>query len=369
MKILLLSITAGQGHHQTAKAIAEYFEKNGHETVQLDCYEYLSPSIKEAVSGGYLVSTKYVPQLWGKFYALMEKYDEYDPIVKGANHIMSRSLLKYVDDCKPDAVICTHVFACMLMTYIKRKRPDIMSVGVLTDFRLHPYFECTELDYYVIPNEYLIYSVCEKGIPKEKILTTGIPIMEKFMNKKDKNEARKELGIENNNTILVMGGSMGFGNMTKTLKKVDSLELDFQIVVVCGSNKKLYKKINSTDFTHKVYNMGYASNVDLLMDASNLIITKPGGLTTSESLSKELPMILSKPIPGQEDRNSEFLLNFGCAMKISKTLSAEEIVYQFFSNDEKRKNMVNNIKLIKKPYAVKDLYEFIINIKNKTEEI
>lgn len=369
MKILLLSITAGQGHHQTAKAIAQYFEKNGHEAIQLDCYEYLSPPLKEAVSGGYLVSTKYVPQLWGKFYAFMEKYDEYDPIVKGANHLMSRSLLKYIDDCRPDAVICTHVFACMLMTYIKRKRPDMVSVGILTDFRLHPYFECTDLDYYVIPNEYLVYSVCEKGIPKEKILPFGIPIMEKFMVKRDKEKTREELQIENNKTILVMGGSMGFGNMTKTLKNIDKLDLDFQIVVVCGNNKKLYKKINRTDFKHKIYNFGYVSNVDLLMDGSDCIITKPGGLTTSEALSKELPLILSKPIPGQEDRNSEFLLNFGCAMKISKTLSAEEIVYQFFSNDEKRENMVNNIRLIKKPNAVKDLYDFILNLKKDGEEI
>lgn len=363
MKILLLSITAGQGHHQTAKAISEYFQKRGHETVTLDCYEYLSPPLKEAISGGYLVSTKYVPQLWGKFYSLLEKYDEYDAIVKGANHFMSRSLLKYVDDCKPDAVVCTHVFACMLMTYIKRKRPEIMSIGILTDFRLHPYFECTELDYYVIPSEFLEYSVCEKGIAKEKILPFGIPIMEKFMNKSDKSQIREELNISPNKTILVMGGSMGFGNMTKTLKNIDNLDLNFQIIVVCGNNKKLYKKVNRTDFKHKVYNYGYVSNVDKLMDISDCIITKPGGLTTSEALSKELPLILSKPIPGQEDRNSEFLLNFGCAMKISKTLSAEEIVFQFFSNDKKRENMINNIKLIKKPNAVKDLYDFIINFK------
>lgn len=366
MKILLLSVTAGQGHHQTAKAISEYFQKRGHETVTLDCYEYLSPPIKEAISGGYLVSTKYVPKLWGKFYGLLEKYDEYDPIVKGANHLMSHSLLKYVDDCGADAIVCTHVFACMLMTYIKRKRPEIMSLGILTDFRLHPYFECTELDYYVIPNEYLEFSVCEKGIPKEKILPFGIPVMEKFMTKKGKETARDELNISHNKTILVMGGSMGFGNMTKTLKKIDNLELDFQIIVVCGNNKKLYKKINRTEFKHKIYNFGYVTNVDTLMDASDCIVTKPGGLTTSEALSKELPLILSKPIPGQEDRNSEFLLNFGCAMKISKTLSAEEIVYQFFSDDKKRENMVNNIQLIKKPNAVKDLYEFITNLnKNK----
>lgn len=369
MKILLLSITAGQGHHQTAKAVAEYFRKNSHEAVQLDCYEYLSPMLKEAISSGYLVSTKYTPKLWGKFYTLMEKYDEYDPIVRGANHLMSKSLLKYVDEYSPDAVICTHVFACILMTYIKRKRPEIPVIGILTDFRLHPYFEGTDIDYYVVPNEYLGFSVQKKGIPKEKILPFGIPIMDKFMHIIPKDEARMKMGINNENTVLVMGGSMGFGNMTNTLKKIDALDLPFQIIVVCGNNEKLYKKVNKTEFSHKVYAYGYVSNVDELMDCADCIITKPGGLTSSEALAKKLPMILSAPIPGQEDRNSEFLLNFGCAMKISKTLTAEELVYQFFQNPKRRQGIIDNIELIRKPEAVKDLYDFTVElVENKNNK-
>ncbi len=363
MKILLLSVTAGQGHHQTAKAVAEYFRKNGHEAVTLDCYEYLSPLVKDAISSGYLVSTKYTPKLWGKFYGLLEQKDERGLLVKGVNQLMSKAIAKYIDECAPDVVICTHVLACMLLTFVKKQRPDLLTVGILTDFRLHPYFEITDLDYYIVPNEYIKFSVCEKGLPEEKILPFGIPIMDKFMLKKEKSEARKMLGFEEENTILIMGGSMGFGNMVKTLENVDNLNLPFQMIVVCGNNTKLYNKITKKQFRHKIYPFGYVSNVDELMDASDCIITKPGGLTSSEALAKDLPMILSKPIPGQEDRNTEFLLNFGCAMKISKTLTAQELVYQFFQDSRRKKAMLENISLIKKPSAVKDLYDFIIKEK------
>lgn len=368
MKILLLSVTAGQGHHQTAKAVSEYFKKNGHEAITLDCYEYLSPFIKDAISKGYLVSTKYTPKLWGKFYELIESKDEHGLFVKGANQLMSKALTKYIDECEPDVVVCTHVLACMLLTYVKKSRPSLLTIGILTDFRLHPYFELTELDYYVVPNEYVKFSAFKKGLPKDKILPLGIPIMDKFMNKSDKHEKRAELGFEDEKTILIMGGSMGFGNMVKTLKNVDSLELDFQMIVVCGNNEKLYNRIKKKNFKHKIYPFGFVSNVDELMDASDCIITKPGGLTSSEALAKDLPMILSKPIPGQEDRNTEFLLNFGCAMKISKTLTAEELVYHFFQDSKRQQAMLDNISLIKKPFAVKDLYNFISDKINKGEQ-
>ena len=116
MKVLILSITAGQGHHQTGKAIGNYFEKNGHTAIKLDCYEYLSPILKEAVSSGYLVSTKYSPALYGKMYDFAEEYEDIDfsnKVVMGTNHLIYRKLKKYILELAPDAIICTHVFAAI----------------------------------------------------------------------------------------------------------------------------------------------------------------------------------------------------------------------------------------------------------------
>lgn len=364
MKILILSITAGQGHHQTGKAIGEYFEKRGHEAIQMDCYEYLSPILKEAVSSGYLVSTKYSPGLYGKVYGIAEDYEEIDfssKIVKGANHILYRKLKKYILELSPDAIICTHVFAAILMTYVKRKAVHTPTFGIITDFRLHPYWENTNIDYYVTANEFLDYSLIKKGISREKILPFGIPITEIFSSSLSKEEARKILGFENNTTLVIMGGSMGYGNIIKNLGRIDDLQLPFQIVTVCGNNTRLYEDIEQMKFAHKVYNFNYTNKVGLLMDASDCIITKPGGLTVSEALAKKLPMILTKPIPGQEERNMDFLLNFGVAMKVSPKMPVDEVVSQIIGSEKRRENMINAMELIRKPHSVKTLYEFILN--------
>jgi len=370
LKILILSITAGQGHHQTGKAIGEYFEKRGHTAIQLDCYEYLSPLLKETVSSGYLVSTKYSPALYGKVYGYMEEAEDAvfaARFVKDINHLLYRKLKKYILELNPDAIICTHVFAAILMTYVKRKNINIPTFGIVTDFRLHPYWEVTDIDYYITANEYLSYSTLKKEIPPEKILPFGIPIMEAFSSSLSREEARKELGMDNKTTLMIMGGSMGYGDIIKNLGRIDDLDLPFQIITVCGNNERLYEDINVMKFEHKIYNYGYTNQVGLLMDASDCIITKPGGLTVSESLAKKIPMILTKPIPGQEERNMDFLLNFGVAMRVSPKMPVDEVVCQIISSDIRRKNMIEAMELIRKPDSVKSLYEFIINQKEKEE--
>ena len=370
MKILILSITAGQGHHQTGKAIGNYFEANGHTAIQLDCYEYLSPILKEAVSSGYLVSTKYSPGLYGKVYGFVEDGDEIDfsdKIVMGANHLLYRKLKKYILEIMPDAIICTHVFAAILMTYVKKKSVNIPTYGIVTDFRLHPYWENTKIEYYVTANEYLTYSLTKRNIKKEKILPFGIPITEPFSRKISKQEARHILGIDNIKTLLVMGGSMGYGDILKNLGRIDDLEFPFQIITVCGNNARLYEDINRIKFSHTIHNFGYVNNVDLLMDASDCIITKPGGLTTSEALAKKLPMILTKPIPGQEERNTDFLLNFGAAMRVSGKITVDEAVSQLLGDDKRIKVMIDAMELIRKPDSVKTLYDYII--KNTNTEL
>jgi processive 1,2-diacylglycerol beta-glucosyltransferase len=365
MNVLILSVTAGQGHHQTGLAISNYLEKNGHTSYQLDCYEYLSPLIKEMISSGYLMSTKYSPALYGRFYRLAEKLDEFENtnlLSMITNSIFYRKMLNFIEDFKPDIIICTHVFASVLLSHIRKKGLTTTSIGIITDFTIHPYWGFSNLNYYVIANEYLIPAIINKGIPKEKVLPVGIPIFEKFSKKIDKKLARVALSIQDINTILIMGGSMGFGNILKTIQKIDKNKLNFQIITVCGNNDRLKHTIDNLETQHKIYNYSYVSNVDVLMDASDCIITKPGGLTTSEALAKELPMLISKPIPGQEDRNLDFILNFGCGMKISKTTPIDELISQFFVNDVKKDIMINNIKLIKKQNSVQDLYHHMIKI-------
>ena len=371
MRFLILSITTGQGHHQTGKAITTYLEQNGHEVEQLDCYEYFSPAIKEMISQGYLLSTKYSPKLYGKFYRLAEKMEKKSSntiLLQITNSIFHKKMETFLDEYNPDVVICTHVYAALLMTYLKEHGSTYPTIGVVTDFKVHPHWEVTTLDYYVLPNEYLIPSMQKKGYKKEQLLPFGIPVFEKFRTKEDKECVRKQLGFDDLSTILVMSGSMGYGNIAKMIKNIDSVDREFQIITVCGNNKKLKKKIDKANYKHKVYNFGFVDYVDKLMDASDCIVTKPGGLTVSEALAKGLPMAIFKPIPGQEERNLEFLLNFGACMKISKTSPVDEVIDQLFMDHRKINAMMNNIELIRKPDATEKLCNHILTMHKQKEK-
>ena len=250
---------------------------------------------------------------------------------------------------------------------VEKSLIDVKSVGIITDFTIHPHWcKLYSMDYFVTASQLLDYQAIKKGIPKEKILPFGIPIDEKFSNVIEKNFAKKELGLdENKSTILVMSGSMGYGKIDKLVKKIDTMTEEFQIIVVCGNSIKNKKNLEKYKFAHDIYIYGYVDNIDVMMSASELIITKPGGLTSCEVLCKKLPMIMINPIPGQEERNVDFLLNNGCAMYATKTFPIDEAFYQMYINKEKFDNMKKNIDLIRKPNATKDVCEFLVNLNKK----
>lgn len=220
------------------------------------------------------------------------------------------------------------------------------------------------MDYYVTANELLENQVRKKIGRTVGILPFGIPINSKFSTSRSKQEARKELGINDKKTVFIISGSMGYGDISKTIKQLDGLNLDFQILAVCGRNAKAKKKIDGLETQKDVYTYGYVSNVDVMMDAADIIITKPGGLTSSEALAKGVPMILTNPIPGQEDRNAEFFLNNGIASLISDTHPVDECLYQILKNDWRLPLMEQAVKNIAKPNAAKDLGDFIIETIN-----
>jgi len=369
MKVLFLSVTAGQGHHQTAKAAMDYLMEKNVDCVMLDTFEYINPILSESIARGYLISTQFTPAVYGKLYRLAEKKEKNNSSFSISNltsSILSRKLVSYIYEYKPDVIVCTHIFAAQIISHLQSKKViKAKTIGIVTDFTIHPFWEDTDLDYYITASELLNHQASKKGIPVEKIRATGIPIHTKFANKISKPEARALLGIEDKTTVFVMSGSMGYGNVGKIIRKIDNLDMDFQIISVCGHNKRLKKRIDLLKSRKKIYNYGFVDNVDIMMDAANCIVTKPGGLTVSESLAKGLPMILINPIPGQEDRNVDFLLNNGLAVKISSTYPIDEALYQLLSNEWKRDHLQKGIQYIGKPNSSKDLGDFIISLCEK----
>lgn len=366
MKALILTITAGQGHNQTAKAISDYLTQNGAESTYMDTFEYIAPVLKETVSNGYLLSTKAAPKLYGGIYRLAEKrdVDRKLPLNKITDEILSRKLVKYInEEYRPDVIVCTHIFSAILITQIRDRLIDNpKTVGIVTDFTVHPYWEESVMDYYITASELLNHQMMKKGIPENKIVPLGIPINPKFAKKMPKANAREILGLEDKITVLVMSGSMGYGNVTDVIKELDKAKDDFQIVSICGNNKKLKHKIDNLKMNKKLYNHGFTDKVDVFMDAADFIITKPGGLTSSEAFAKRLPMIMVNPIPGQEDRNVEFFLNNGAAIKATSTYPIDEAIYELKSNSKRIEALEKMIDVIRKPNSTKDLADFLEKI-------
>ncbi len=370
MKILVLTITAGEGHNSTAAAIKEGIDRIGGPETDckiVDVYKLLNTLLYNAVSKGYLFATKRLKKIYGEFYKLAEKRhstaDEHSPM-RDINYALAVMLKKYIQMYDPDSIVYTHVFAGLLLDQIKVKYGlRAKTMGIVTDLRIHPYWEeVTHLDYVVCADERMIYSIRQKGFSDDMILPFGIPIHPKFNRIISKTDARNSLGMEDKRTLLVMGGSMGFGNMVDNVKMLDALDIDYQIIVVCGNNKKAYSDLKALKTKKKLYIYGYADNVDVLMSASDLIVTKPGGLTTSEALAKRLPMIIVNPIPGQEDRNCEFLLNNGAAVATNDLVTLDEAVWICFKHPGRLEILEAAIDQIRHPDSTEKICAFAVKL-------
>lgn len=364
MKVLFLTVSTGQGHTSSARAIEKYLNDRGVETFFLDVYGYISPRLCKAVSKIYLFAAGKTPRFYGR------QYDREDmgetgwvDIVAELNKIIKNKFVEFIKENEIDAVIATHLFAAQILTLIK-DHIDVKTLGIVTDYTLHPKWENTQLDYYVIADKSLIPLARRKGIEKEKLLPLGIPVDMKFSVSRDKKEAKEELGFEPEKPLVyVMMGSMGYGNIFSVIKEIDKAETDCNVAVCCGNNKRAKTLIDRSYHRKNFKTYGFISNVDRIMDAADCIITKPGGLSVTESLSKKLPMIFVDPIPGQEYRNVEFLVNNGAGLYTTKTFTVEDALNIYFNDNERRNEVKNAVERLSKPNAAKDIGEFVISIK------
>jgi processive 1,2-diacylglycerol beta-glucosyltransferase len=369
MKIVILSVTAGEGHNSTARAMRDYFTSRGAQAEIVDTYGYFSSTVMQSINKTYLWVSAHARTAWKLGYTLAEKRRtvkelEYTPAQIIQLPIVF-DILEYLKNSRPDAVVFTHPFAGLILDVLKREgKIHMPTIGILTDFTFHPYWEdCTHNDYVVIPSSALRFQAYRKGFSDSQLLPLGIPIHPKFAVDTAKEEARAALSLDPAMpTLLLMGGSMGYGNMASSLTALDELdgEIPFQIICVCGNNKKAWEEIHRMQTRRTVLNLGFVDYVDRLMDASDCIVTKPGGLTTSEALAKRLPMIIVNPIPGQESRNMEFLLNCGAAAAVNGMCTMEELVCRLFESENRLNAMRMSIEDLRRPDSTQNVCEFVM---------
>ena len=310
MKVLLLSCSTGGGHDAAAKALIEEFNERNIEAIRIDSIELTSKKFSRKVDNLYIDMVKKRPNLFKKVYRLGELYGKLKikSPVYGINKFFSGNLVDYITSNNFDLVICTHLYSAETLTSIRKKNDKIKFINVATDYVCIPFWEETNPDYFVIPSSELIEDFTSKGIPSEKILPFGIPVSPKFNIKYTKKEARRQLSLPVNGKIaLIMAGSMGYGNIIDTINRIlDKYKKELNIVVICGNNKKMKTEIIKKFNNSNLYVFGYTDNVNIFMDASDMILTKPGGLTSTEVAVKNIPVIFTEPIPGCETYNARF---------------------------------------------------------------
>ena len=321
-RILLMHITKTSGHHRATVAIENALKivSPEVETLNINGFAYAYPILEKIVNRAYMSVIKRRPKIWDYLYdnpAVIKKTGTIKKILNNAKH---PKLARLFERFQPDCVICSQAFPCgMVGDFKKRHNYPVKLIGVLTDFAPHHYWLHDEVDYYIVPTKEAQDRLIVDGIAEDKIKLFGIPIDPKFNDFVSVEEVADKIGFDLNvPIILVMGGGQGLGPIRSIVSSLAELESNFQLIVLSGTNKKVLKKLKKIRFLNgqKVKFFPYVDNVNELMDISTLIVTKPGGMTTAESLAKGMPMVIVDPIPGQEARNTKLLLEKGIAVEV-----------------------------------------------------
>ncbi|MGG1445356.1 glycosyltransferase [Brevibacillus laterosporus] len=359
-KILIFSASIGNGHNQAARAIQEELSELGYASMVIDTLEYISPTFHKILLESYTNILKLSPSVWGKIYHNTEKTRLFDMNVF-VNKLLANNLKRLINSVEPDAFIATHPFAsCMLSVLKGRNQWTEPIYTVITDYTIHPSWVNHHIDHYFIASEQLFYLVDLYHENHKKFKPMGIPIMRKFREELNKQELRTKFAIQPEQKVLILsGGGLGLGPMDKVLQGLDELHIPLKIFVLTGLNDKLYRSVTNRSYSHDVVALKYVDNFHEYLEIADAIVTKSGGLTTAEVLSKRVPMVIFNPLPGQEERNSHFLLNNGCAVHATESRDLIYSIEQVLSDEQKSKAMRQQAEMIARPFAAYDIAAFI----------
>lgn len=347
MNILILSASTGGGHMASSNALKSFIEMHNEDAKVrvIDTIKYINPTLNKVVTGGYTTLAKEFPLIYKRLYKLTDQKRKLTSMMGKMNLIFSKKLLPLINDFKPDIIITTHPFSTEMISILKeRKKIDIPLMCIMTDYIAHNTWIKPYVDVYIVASETMKNEMIDRGISDEKVYPYGIPVDKKFLEEFDKTKIMQEVGFkEGKTTILVMAGSFGVNNISIIYDEISNISLDIQIIVITGNNKKLFDKLsNRVKISNKKTELiKFTTEVNKFMKIADVIITKPGGVTTSEALSCNLPMIVFDAIPGQEEGNAKFLIENNMAITIGSGDKCKEIVNKLLIDKDKLKDMKN----------------------------
>lgn len=359
MRVIIIYASAGAGHFRAAQAIYSYFKEH-HKEIDVKIIDVLSKTnalFKLGYNYGYSFLVKYALFIW--WWGFRITYNKslrlfIRPIATLINRLNTKNFVKFLIKEKPDFIISTHFLPSEISANLKiNQKINSKLVTIITDFGIHPFWISKGIDIYIVASGFSREKLIIEGVKDESIKEFGIPMDSKFLVKYDKDILLNKFNLEQNKfTVLIATGSFGMGPIEKI---VDLLYNDVQILVVCAHNRRLYERLKNKNYP-RVLIFGFIDNIQELMAISEVIITKPGGLTIQEVLAKELVPIFISAIPGQETENAKVLENYGVGLSVANVNDIKKVILDYKDHPEKLNKIKAKIKEIKKPFASQALY-------------
>jgi len=370
MKILILSCNTGGGHNTAAKAIKEVFDSYGDECEVKDALSFGGQRASDLVCDTYVEMVKKTPELFGMIYKMgakvgpsTTKYEHIHSPIYLINKLYADALEDYIEGQKIDVVVCCHFFAAEAMTHLqKRHNLKIPFYFVATDYYASPMVEETNPEKIFMAHNDSMFTYTTKGISSHKLIPTGIPVAQKFVRPADKNAAREKLNIPQNSKVyLLMSGSMGFGDTIDIARYIfEKGDEKTKIIAITGNNKDMAKEFLTTFPTEtRLEVVGFTTEVDVYMEASDVLLTKPGGLSSTEALVKGIPIVHTSPIPGCESENVQFFTEHNLSVCAQGAEESGRLAYNLMNDEFLRNQMIEAQKHYKSENSAKSIVDYI----------
>ncbi len=364
-KVLVLSASAGAGHMRAAEAVEHAIKEMGaaEEVRHIDTLEYTNKLFRHLYSKAYIEMVNKTPEVLGWLYDHLDKPWKNERRRLALDKLNTRPFVKMLKQYQPEITICTHFLPAEIISWLRAKeRLATRQAIVVTDFDVHAMWLCHHYEHYFVALEETRVHLEKLGIPPEKITTSGIPIDTVFAEVKDKRKMRDKHGLRQDmTTILLSAGGFGVGPMEHIVQSLAELRQRAQVIALCGRNEELKTRIEQAARrlapTSRILikAVGYTKEMDEYMTASDILLGKPGGLTTSEALSKGLVFVIVNPIPGQEERNSDHLLEDGVAIRCNNLPALAYKIDRLLEDPSRLSAMRSNAQRLARPNAAREI--------------
>ena len=371
-RFLLMHITTSSGHHRASCAIERTVKRVDPlaHTVSIDAFEYTSRFVRWAITRSYTSLIQHQPDVWEYLYDNPAVHQRVQHLRSLLHRYQAAKLERLLQMIRPDAIACTQAYPCgMVADFKKHHHFPVPLVGILTDYAPHLYWFHETVDAYVVPSEQVKRRFLIQGIEASKVKVLGIPIDETFLAPVDREAAARAFDLNLDHPILpIMGGGGGFGQLRDIVLNLDTLPYPCQLVVLAGTNRPLLAWLESQRFRHRVIPLAYTDHVPQLMSIATLLVSKPGGLTTSEALAKRLPLVIVNPIPGQEAYNARFLLSQSAAVQATSPETVRQTVRDLLENPEQIDMLRRRNSELAHPTAALDIANLLCELADRRRE-